>query len=124
MRNRRDCIRCALLGVTLEPSQHGDTLDVSETGLAWRSPEPLVAGDLVTIDAPALFEALELPVRRIDVQVRDLAELPDGQFRIGARFVAPPDAFVAALRRAVLRLQRQGQELGDHVVDVLVMPHL
>jgi hypothetical protein len=124
MRNRRECIRCALLGITLEPSLHAETVDVSETGLAWRSPHALVPGDVVTIEAPAFFEALGLPARRVQMQVRDLHYLGDAQYRVGARFIAPPDTFVMALRRAVLRLQRQGQELKDHVVDVLVMPHL
>lgn len=124
MRNRRDCIRCALVGVPLEPAPHGETLDVSETGLAWISPEPFLPGEVVSLDSPALQAALELPGQTLTARVRDLADAPDGRFRIGAEIVAPTEALVVALRRAVLKLQRQGDELDSHVVDVLVLPHL
>lgn len=124
MRNRRQCIRCALTGVSLEPSTHGETLDVSETGIAWLSPEPYIPGDVITLDAPALGEALGLPGHRLVARVRDLAEVDESHWRIGAELVAPSERVAVGLRRAVLRLQRQGQELGDHVVDVLVLPHL
>lgn len=124
VRNRRDCIRCALLGVPLEPSPHGETLDVSETGIAWVSPRPMVPGELVYIESPALFDALQLPWGRIQARVRSLAQYEHGQWRIGAVFVAPSDRMAIALRKAVLKLQRHGAELDSHVVDVLVLPHL
>jgi hypothetical protein len=124
MRNRRECIRCALTGVSLEPSTHGETLDVSETGIAWLSPEPYIPGDVITLESPALSEALGLPGHRLVARVRDLAEVDETHWRIGAELVAPSEKTAVALRRTVLRLQRQGHELGDHVVDVLVLPHL
>lgn len=123
MDNRRDCIRCVLPGISLEPTLCAETVDVSETGLAWRTTHAHELGDTISLDAPALFEALGLSPRSIEIQVCDVAALEDGQFRVGARFVRPPDMFSIALRRTVLRLQRQGKELAYDVVDVLVMPH-
>lgn len=124
MGNRRDTIRCALVGIGLEPSPHGETLDVSEGGLAWLSPVPFVPGDLVEIEAPSLFEALDLRISKLRVRVRDLEMGPDGRYRIGAALVAPSDQVAQAMRRAVLKLQRKGDELDSHVVDVLVLPSI
>ena len=121
MRNRRECVRCSLVGISLEPAPHGETLDVSEGGLAWISSEPFVPGEVVTIEAPALFEALGLPVQRIQARVRDLEFVDGDHYRIGAALVAPSERVVMALRRAVLNLQRKGDELDSHVVDMLIM---
>lgn len=123
MWNRRECIRCELLGVPLEPSPVGETVDVSETGIAWISGVPFIRGEVVRLESPALFDALELPWTPIAVRVRDLEQLDDDHWRIGAEFIAPTNGTVVALRRAMLRLQRQGNELDSHIVDVLVLPH-
>lgn len=106
----------------MEPCARGETLDVSESGLAWVSPEPLVPGDRLVLDAPAVEALLELPHRRPELVVCDLEEAEAGRYRVGARFVAPPDALVVALRKAMLRLQRGGAELDSHVVDVVALP--
>lgn len=123
MPNRRECIRCELLGVSLEPSLHGETLDISETGIAWVSEVPFNQGETAMVESPALFDTLDLPWAPIEVRIRDLAQLDEEHWRIGAEFVAPHTRIVVALRRALLRLQRQGNELDSHVIDVLVLPH-
>ncbi len=106
----------------MEPFAHGESMDVSETGLSFVATEPLLPGERVSVEAPALFQALDLRTQKLDAVVRELDDTDDGRFRIGVAWVAPAERVVVALRRAVLKLQRRGDELDSQVVDWISLP--
>lgn len=122
MNNRRECIRCGVVDVTVGPDVGAIAIDVSETGLGWIGETARQTGDILEITSEDLFERLGLPYRALTVRVRDVYVLDESHFRIGAELVAPSTELVAALRRLLLRLQRGGGECQPELGDVILWP--
>jgi hypothetical protein len=129
MPNRRETIRCAIEGLDLSPSPGGVGRDLSETGLSWTSPHRPRLGALWVVSAPALLGLLRLPAGHAPLEVRvfDVVEVPaevEGEplrYRIGAAWERPTGDVVAALRRAVLRLQRPHDPGAPEDADEVVV---
>jgi hypothetical protein len=86
-------------------------------------------GALWVVSAPALLGLLRLPAGHAPLEVRvfDVVEVPaevEGEplrYRIGAAWERPTGDVVAALRRAVLRLQRPHDPGAPEDADEVVV---
>ncbi len=101
--NRRTFARASIHGVTLGPRPGGDGVDIGEGGLAWRLNEiqPPGPGDVVIIEAPALFKLLGLGRVSLRCRVVYVKEVGRKQWYVGATFIGLTQGARDAIRRYV-----------------------
>ena len=101
--NRRAFLRGPLRHIPLA-SLEGHVIDISEGGVSW------VAGwspdrPVLSIEAPALCEALGLPSTELWVRVRSVTSHASSFYRVGASFVGLDERTRRAIRQRVLSEQ-------------------
>ncbi len=84
---RRLAERASILEASMSPFPGGRGIDISTAGIGWRTAEPPADGDIVVIEAPELFEELEVSETTLRCRVVYSLPLETGGFRVGAALV-------------------------------------
>lgn len=106
--NRRQFPRGSILDLDLAPMPGGKAIDISEGGIGWRTKNPPMKGDVVTIEAPILFAELRLHIDGLRARVMHTRKLGLGYHRVGASFIGVTAETRDALRRFASERQNRG----------------
>lgn len=113
--NRRVFARASIHGVGLGPRPGGTGVDIGEGGIAWRieAPVPPAPGDVVVLEAPALFKILRLGPASLRCRVIYAKEVGRQQWYVGATFIGLTQGARDAIRRYVFeRMSRSALRRG------------
>lgn len=103
--NRRQFVRGSILDISLAPFPGGRGVDLGEGGISWRTKEPQEPGEIIVIEAPALFEAVGITSRTLRCRVLYAVPIGMGEYRVGGALIGLDEHARDAIRRYVLTRQ-------------------
>jgi CheY-like chemotaxis protein len=108
--NRRNFRRASIEDIELSPQPGGTGIDIGEGGIAWRSKMDVTKGDVIDLEAPQLFEALDVTDSLIRARILSVRPVGLGYNRIGAAFIGLSPATRDAIRRFLAKRQNASAE--------------
>ena len=85
--DRREFPRIPIEGVNLEPQPGGKCVDLSQSGIAWRTKSPPNVGDVVVLEADELFALIGLEEVSLRTRVVYVNPVGLGYHLVGAAFI-------------------------------------